>query len=92
MSELVFYVLGFHLSIPLVNSYGLNGMGTDAVELFRRIPHEMIVDQTYTCVLNACSHSALVEEARAIFSNIPVKTKWTYTPMVLRHIDVFNKI
>ena len=85
-------MLAFHLSIRLVNAYGLNGLGTDAVELFRRIPHAMIVDQTYTCVLNACSHSALVEEARSIFSAIPAKTKWNYTTMVLRHIDVFNKI
>ena len=70
------------LSMCLVHSYGLNGLGQDAVQLFRRIPPEMISEKTYVCVLNACSHSGLVDEAREIFSKIPVKNKWNYTAMV----------
>ncbi len=57
-------------------------MAADAVELYGRMPKELIVDKTYVCVLNACSHSGFVNEARAIFQNIPMKTKWHYTVMV----------
>jgi pentatricopeptide repeat protein len=70
----------------LVNSYGLNGKGRDAVELFCLIPRPMIAAKTYVCVLNACSHSGLVDKAREIFSGIPVKSKWHYTAMVKNSI------
>ncbi|UJR23991.1 hypothetical protein I4U23_026957 [Adineta vaga] len=66
----------------MINSYGLNGMGHDAIELYHRMPSKMIVDKTYTCILNACSHSGLVDEARAIFATIQMKNKWTYTAMI----------
>ncbi|UJR24074.1 hypothetical protein I4U23_027042 [Adineta vaga] len=66
----------------MINSYGLNGMVHDAIELYHRMPSEMIVDKTYTCILNACSHSGLVDEARAIFSTIRMKDKWIYTSMI----------
>lgn len=66
----------------LVNSYGLNGEGSQAVELFHRIPRQLIDDVTYVCVLNACSHSGLVDQARAIFSRIENKSDPIYTTMV----------
>ena len=66
----------------LVNSYGLNGEGRQAVELFHRIPSQFIGDVTYVCVLNACSHSGLVDQARAIFSKIAIKSDIIYTTMV----------
>jgi pentatricopeptide repeat protein len=65
-----------------VNSYGLNGEGVEAVALFHRIPRKFIDDVTYVCVLNACSHSGLVDQARAIFSTIEVKFDMIYTTMV----------
>ena len=68
--------------MSLVNSYGLNGRGRDAVELFSGIPHEMIAEKTNVCILNACSHSGLVDKAREIFSGIRAKNKWDYTAMV----------
>ena len=34
-------------SVSLVHSYGLNGLGPDALQLFRRISPEMISDTTY---------------------------------------------
>jgi pentatricopeptide repeat protein len=65
-----------------VNSYGLNGMGLEAVELFSKIPKKMLNERTYICVLNACSHSGLVDQAKKIFENIPDKTEFIYTTMV----------
>ncbi|UJR15099.1 hypothetical protein I4U23_002066 [Adineta vaga] len=66
----------------MINAYGLNGMGLKAVELFHRVPSEYIDEPTNVCVLNACSHSGLVDEARSIFNNIQNKTERIYTVMV----------
>ncbi|CAF3445944.1 unnamed protein product [Rotaria socialis] len=66
----------------MINSYGLNGMGVEAVKLFHQMPKEFINDLTYVCVLNACSHSGLVDVARSIFNNIQKKTEIIYTTMI----------
>lgn len=66
----------------LVNCYGLNGMGLQAVELFHQIPLEYIDEVTNICILNACSHSGLIDEARSIFNKIQIKTEKIYTTMV----------
>jgi len=66
----------------LVNSYGLNGMGMKAIELYNQIFEESINEGTHVCVLNACSHSGLVHQARSIFSSIQMKTVKIYTTMV----------
>ncbi|CAF1078661.1 unnamed protein product [Rotaria magnacalcarata] len=66
----------------MINSYGLNGMGIEAMKLFHQMPKEFINDLTYTCVLNSCSHSGLVEEARSIFNSIETKTDITVTTMI----------
>ncbi|UJR24004.1 hypothetical protein I4U23_026969 [Adineta vaga] len=73
----------------MINSYGLNGMGRTAVELYHRMPFKMIDEKTYTCILNACSHSGLVDEARTIFSTIQIKNKWIYTSMVREKISYY---
>ena len=57
-------------------------MGAEAVELFHQIPPEFFDEINYVCVLNACSHSGLVDQARSIFAKIPVKTDKIYTTMV----------
>ena len=57
-------------------------MALQAVELFSRMPSELITDTTYVCVLNACSHAGLVNEAQAIFSSIKNKTEYVYVTMV----------
>jgi pentatricopeptide repeat protein len=57
-------------------------MGIQAIEVFRQMPKEFIDEVTYVCVLNACSHSGLVDEARSIFRNIPIKTTSIYCTMV----------
>ena len=66
----------------LVNCYGLNGMGMQALELFSQMPKHFIHEVTYICILNACSHSGLVDEARSIFQNIEAKTATVWTTMV----------
>lgn len=66
----------------LVNCYGLNGIGVQAIELYRQMSKELIDEVTYVCVLNACSHSELVDEARSIFQNIQIKTGTIYCTMV----------
>ncbi|CAF4242007.1 unnamed protein product, partial [Adineta steineri] len=66
----------------MINSYGLNGMGVQALELYRKMPEEFINEVTNICVLNACSHSGLIDEARSIFKNIPSKTERIYGTMI----------
>ncbi|CAF5217220.1 unnamed protein product, partial [Rotaria magnacalcarata] len=63
------------------NAYGLNGMGIQAIEIYRQISFDLINEITHICILNACSHSGLVHEARSIFENIPIKTVSIYTTM-----------
>ncbi|CAF3967714.1 unnamed protein product [Rotaria sp. Silwood1] len=66
----------------MINCYGLNGMGIQAVELFRKMPKKFINDLTYVCVLNACSHSGLVNIARSIFNDIQNKTEIIFTTYI----------
>ncbi|CAF0963616.1 unnamed protein product [Adineta steineri] len=66
----------------MINSYGLNGMGIQAVELYYKMPKELQDERTHICVLNACSHSGLIDEARLIFKNTQRKTRRIYTTMV----------
>jgi pentatricopeptide repeat protein len=61
-------------------------MGFEAVELFSKIPLKMLNERTYICVLNACSHSGLVDQAKKIFENIPNKTEFIFTTMVKQNI------
>ena len=65
-----------------VNAFGLNGMGSEATQLFHRVPSELITEATCIVVLNACSHSGLINDARAIFERIPTKTQRIYGAMV----------
>ncbi len=57
-------------------------MGIQAIELFHQMPCELKLEETYVCVLNACSHSGLINQAQSIFSNINNKTEKIYTAMV----------
>ncbi|UJR30205.1 hypothetical protein I4U23_017743 [Adineta vaga] len=71
----------------MMNGYGLNGMGVQAIELFRQMPQKFLDEIAYVCILNACSHSGLVDEAQSIFKSIPVKTESIYGAM----IDCFSR-
>ncbi|CAF1478225.1 unnamed protein product [Adineta steineri] len=66
----------------MINSYGLNGMAIEAIELFNKTPEEFILEETCVSILNACSHAGLVDHARSIFNNINNKTDKIYTTMV----------
>ena len=70
------------LSLSLVNGYGRNGMGIEAVELYREMPVHLRNSVTDVCVLSACSHSGLVDQARSIFSQIEQKSDKMVTTMV----------
>ena len=61
-------------------------MGIEAIELYHQIPEQLIDEATHVCVLNACSHSGLVDKARLIFENIPMKTEKIYCTMVFKEI------
>ncbi|CAF1587481.1 unnamed protein product [Adineta ricciae] len=68
----------------MINAYDLNGLGREAVQLYRQIPEEIIDDIINLCVLNACSHSSLINEAEEIFRNIPIekRTEKIYSTMI----------
>ena len=66
----------------LVNAFGRNGMGIEAVQLYQQTPEDLRDQVTHICVLNACSHSALVDEARRIFNEIKMKNELVITVMV----------
>ncbi|CAF4219046.1 unnamed protein product, partial [Rotaria sordida] len=66
----------------MINAYGLNRMGLEAVDLYRKMPHHLRNEVTYVCVLNACSHSGLLNEAHSIFNEIPQKNKQVIATMV----------
>lgn len=57
-------------------------MGTEAVELYRQMPQDLVDEVTNVCILNACSHAGLVDKARSIFGNIPNKTESIVGAMV----------
>jgi hypothetical protein len=65
-----------------VNAYGRNGMGSDAVAVYRQMPETMRDAVSHICVLNACSHSGLVDEAQAIFNEIDIKNVKIISTMV----------
>jgi pentatricopeptide repeat protein len=65
-----------------VNAYARNGMGSDAIALYRQMPEKMRDEGSHVCVLNACSHSGLVDEAQAIFNEIDVKSEKVICTMV----------
>jgi pentatricopeptide repeat protein len=68
-------------------------MGIEAVQLFNQLSNEVLDDWIYVCVLNACSHSGLVHQAKEIFEKIPIKerTNQIYTTMVKRKKHKFLK-
>jgi hypothetical protein len=57
-------------------------MGHQAIELYHQMSNELIDEVAHICVLNACSHSGLVKEARLIFQKISMKTQRIYGTMV----------
>ncbi|CAF3342193.1 unnamed protein product [Rotaria sp. Silwood2] len=69
-------------SVHDLNGFGLNGMGSEAIELYRQMPNQLRDEISHICVLNACSHSGLLHQAHNIFNEIPFKTAKIYTVMI----------
>lgn len=65
-------------------------MGIQAIETYRKMPPDLMEEITHIAILNACSHSGLVQEARLIFGNIPMKTVSIYTTMVSPRCILFE--
>ena len=63
------------IMIDVVNGYGRNGMGTEALDLYHQIPRDMRTGVASVCVLNACSHSGLIDQAKAVFDSIEYKNE-----------------
>jgi pentatricopeptide repeat protein len=57
-------------------------MGYEAIDLYERTPPIIRDGISHICVLNACSHAGLVNEARSIFDTIEQKTENIVTTMV----------
>ena len=68
--------------VRLVNAYGRVGMGAEAVDLYSQMPEKMRDSISNICVLNACSHAGLVDQATKIFHHVHVKTDKIVTTMV----------
>ena len=80
--------------VYLVNAYGRSGMALEAIDLYHKMPESSRNSVTHTCVLNACSHSGLVDDARSIFNKIKVKTEKIITVMVFiltRHLVKYGR-
>ena len=67
-----------------VNAYAKNGMGVEAVESYRKIPVNLRNSVSVVCVLTACSHAGLIDEAQTIYRETSTKTKQIVTVMVNR--------
>ncbi|CAF5146837.1 unnamed protein product, partial [Rotaria sp. Silwood1] len=65
----------------MINGFGLNGMGSEAIELYRQMPNNLHDEVSHICILNACSHSGLLHQARSIFNEISLKTEKIVTVM-----------
>ena len=57
-------------------------MGEEAIDLYRQMPENIRNTVTHMCVLNACSHAGLVDQARLIFDRITNKTEKVIVTMV----------
>ncbi|CAF3517094.1 unnamed protein product [Rotaria socialis] len=71
----------------MIHGYGLNGKSVEAIQHYHRLPKDFIDEITNISVLNACSHSGLIDEACSIFQSIRNKTETIYSAM----IDCFSR-
>src|SRR5260221_7930 len=64
----------------MISGYGQNGNGKESIELFKQMEKENVQPDSFTFVslLNACSHSGLVDEALYYFKSM--KNQFQITP------------
>ena len=77
------------MSMNLVNAYGRCGMGFEAIHLYQTIPESMRDPICHVCVLNACSHVGLIDQAQQIYQQIDSKTEEIITTMVNHSFNPF---
>ncbi|CAF3649448.1 unnamed protein product [Rotaria sp. Silwood1] len=77
----------------MIYVYGLNRMGLEAIDLYRKMPDYLHNEVTHVCVLNACSHSGLLDEARSIFNEISQKSAQIIATMIdcLSRLFIFDQ-
>ncbi|CAF1006799.1 unnamed protein product [Adineta ricciae] len=77
----------------MINAYTRNGMGYEAFDIYEKIPNNLHDSVSHICILNACSHSGLIDQARTIFKKIPRKTDVIVTAMVdcLSRMELFDE-
>ena len=71
-----------HDLLTLVDAYARNGRGAEAIGIYRKIPEHVRDAVSHGSVLNACSHSGMIPEARSIFNQIETKSNIIFTTMV----------
>jgi len=58
----------------MINGYGIHSLGKEAVELFYKYCNVIKYNATtFVCILNACSHSGLIEAAKRIYNDMEKK-------------------
>ncbi|EFC41923.1 predicted protein [Naegleria gruberi] len=59
----------------IINAYAIHGMGLKAIELLNQMSKENIKpnEHTLTCVLHACGHCGMVDEAKEIYNHMESK-------------------
>ncbi|CAF4424982.1 unnamed protein product [Rotaria magnacalcarata] len=82
-------LLGKGGNAAMINAFGLNGMSAKSIELYHQMSLESIDEMIYVGVLNVCSKSILVDEARSVFKNIQMKIKPIYATMVYEKDDFY---
>ncbi|CAM4827283.1 unnamed protein product [Rotaria magnacalcarata] len=66
----------------MINVYARNGMGYEAIDLYNKIDENIRDKISHICVLNACSHSGLIDQAQMIFNKIEKKSVEIITTMI----------
>ncbi|UJR34285.1 hypothetical protein I4U23_021689 [Adineta vaga] len=78
----------------LVNVYARNGMGYEAIDLYKQIPDNIRNTKSHVCVLSACSHSTLIDQTRTIINEINNKTEDVFITMIncLSRVGTFTEV
>ncbi|CAF4165850.1 unnamed protein product, partial [Rotaria sp. Silwood2] len=81
-AEYIIYDRGTVTYNAMINGFGLNGMDSEAIELYREMPNNLHNEISHICVLNACSYSGLLHQTQNIFNEINLKREKIVTVMV----------
>lgn len=68
----LFWSIEINLYTLLINAYGINGQGKEALEVYHQMKQQSIPPNkmTFLSVLNACSYSGLVEEGIEVYDSM----------------------